>query len=179
MIICQKEIVLSRKSRGFHIITEEILNQIPEIKNIKREIKRQKIEQVDQEALRQARKRLHAIVAREFNATRKLRTRKKLACFLGKSDPLYRNEEDSDYDEPIEGHIQEACASDAFAGASDFGSRQKSTTADTAGEQEDEEIVQEESNNSKPAEVAADVPPETVITVKPKVFYSKARTLRP
>ena len=34
MQIFQKEIVLSKKSRGFHIITEEILKQIPEIKNI-------------------------------------------------------------------------------------------------------------------------------------------------
>jgi secondary thiamine-phosphate synthase enzyme len=35
MNIFQKEIVLSKKPRGFHIITEEILNHIPEIKNIK------------------------------------------------------------------------------------------------------------------------------------------------
>ncbi|HEX6983261.1 MAG TPA: secondary thiamine-phosphate synthase enzyme YjbQ [Balneolaceae bacterium] len=30
----QKKITLSPKSRGFHIITEEILNQLPEIKEI-------------------------------------------------------------------------------------------------------------------------------------------------
>ena len=33
MNIIQKEIRLSAKSRGFHIITEEILNSIPELKN--------------------------------------------------------------------------------------------------------------------------------------------------
>ncbi|SMO79103.1 secondary thiamine-phosphate synthase enzyme [Gracilimonas mengyeensis] len=31
----QKEISLSPKSRGYHIITDEILREIPEIKNIK------------------------------------------------------------------------------------------------------------------------------------------------
>ncbi len=31
----QKEITLQSKKRGFHLITNEILNQIPEIKNIK------------------------------------------------------------------------------------------------------------------------------------------------
>lgn len=31
----QKEIKLSPKSRGYHIITDEILSEIPEIKNIK------------------------------------------------------------------------------------------------------------------------------------------------
>lgn len=31
----QKEIKLAPKSRGYHIITEEILNEIPEIKDIK------------------------------------------------------------------------------------------------------------------------------------------------
>jgi secondary thiamine-phosphate synthase enzyme len=30
----QKEIRLSAKSRGFHLVTNEILNQLPEIKNI-------------------------------------------------------------------------------------------------------------------------------------------------
>ncbi len=30
----QKEITLEPKSRGFHLITHEILNQIPEIKNV-------------------------------------------------------------------------------------------------------------------------------------------------
>ncbi len=32
----QKEITLNSKSRGFHLITGEILRQIPEIKNIKK-----------------------------------------------------------------------------------------------------------------------------------------------
>ena len=31
----QKEIILGRKSRGFHLVTDEILNYLPEIKNIK------------------------------------------------------------------------------------------------------------------------------------------------
>lgn len=31
----QKEIILGRKSRGFHLVTDEILNFLPEIKNIK------------------------------------------------------------------------------------------------------------------------------------------------
>lgn len=31
----QKEILLSERSRGFHLITSEVLQQIPEIKNIK------------------------------------------------------------------------------------------------------------------------------------------------
>jgi secondary thiamine-phosphate synthase enzyme len=31
----QKEIVLEQRARGFHLVTDEILGQIPEIKNIK------------------------------------------------------------------------------------------------------------------------------------------------
>jgi secondary thiamine-phosphate synthase enzyme len=31
----QKEIILNQRSRGFHLITEEILEQIPELKKIK------------------------------------------------------------------------------------------------------------------------------------------------
>ena len=31
----QKEIILGRKARGFHLITDEIINDLPEIKNIK------------------------------------------------------------------------------------------------------------------------------------------------
>jgi secondary thiamine-phosphate synthase enzyme len=31
----QKEIILKARSRGFHLITKEILNQLPEIKDIK------------------------------------------------------------------------------------------------------------------------------------------------
>ncbi|MCH7973933.1 MAG: YjbQ family protein, partial [Bacteroidetes bacterium] len=31
----QKEIILDRKSRGFHLVTDEILNFLSEIKNIK------------------------------------------------------------------------------------------------------------------------------------------------
>ena len=31
----QKEIIIGRKSRGFHLVTDEILNYLPEIKNIK------------------------------------------------------------------------------------------------------------------------------------------------
>ena len=31
----QKEIILGRKSRGFHLVTDEILNYLSEIKNIK------------------------------------------------------------------------------------------------------------------------------------------------
>lgn len=34
----QKKITLSPKSRGYHIITDEVLSEIPEIKNIKRGI---------------------------------------------------------------------------------------------------------------------------------------------
>jgi len=34
-MIIQKEITLKAKSRGFHLITNEILNHIPEIKDIK------------------------------------------------------------------------------------------------------------------------------------------------
>jgi secondary thiamine-phosphate synthase enzyme len=34
MAIIQKEIVLEQKKRGFHIITDEILRQLPELKNI-------------------------------------------------------------------------------------------------------------------------------------------------
>lgn len=34
MSIIQKEIVIEQKRRGFHIITEEILRQVPEIGNI-------------------------------------------------------------------------------------------------------------------------------------------------
>jgi len=36
MQIIQKEITLTSKKRGFHIITSEILNQLPEIRNIKK-----------------------------------------------------------------------------------------------------------------------------------------------
>jgi len=35
MLLFQKEIILSPKSRGFHLITNEILNRLPEIKEIK------------------------------------------------------------------------------------------------------------------------------------------------
>ncbi|MBO6536430.1 MAG: YjbQ family protein [Balneolaceae bacterium] len=35
MSIIQKELILSRKSRGFHLITEEVLDQLPEIESIK------------------------------------------------------------------------------------------------------------------------------------------------
>jgi len=35
MIWLQKEILLSPKSRGFHLVTDEIINYLPEIKNIK------------------------------------------------------------------------------------------------------------------------------------------------
>ncbi|MCR9133730.1 MAG: secondary thiamine-phosphate synthase enzyme YjbQ [bacterium] len=35
MSIIQKELIFSRKSRGFHLITEEVLDQIPEIESIK------------------------------------------------------------------------------------------------------------------------------------------------
>lgn len=34
MSIIQKEIIIEQKSRGFHIITKEILRQVPEIRNI-------------------------------------------------------------------------------------------------------------------------------------------------
>jgi secondary thiamine-phosphate synthase enzyme len=34
MSIIQKEIVIEQKRRGFHIITEEILRQLPELRNI-------------------------------------------------------------------------------------------------------------------------------------------------
>jgi len=34
MSIIQKEIVIEQKRRGFHIITDEILRQVPEIRNI-------------------------------------------------------------------------------------------------------------------------------------------------
>ena len=34
-MIIQKEIILQQKSRGFHIITNEIINQIPEIAKVK------------------------------------------------------------------------------------------------------------------------------------------------
>ena len=34
-MVLQKEIQLKAKSRGFHIITNEILNQIPEIADVK------------------------------------------------------------------------------------------------------------------------------------------------
>jgi secondary thiamine-phosphate synthase enzyme len=34
MIIIQKEIVIAQKKRGFHIITEEILRQVPELRTI-------------------------------------------------------------------------------------------------------------------------------------------------
>ena len=34
-MIFQKEIILKAKQRGFHIITNEILNQIPEITKVK------------------------------------------------------------------------------------------------------------------------------------------------
>lgn len=35
MSIIQKELILSRKSRGFHLITEEVLDQLPELESIK------------------------------------------------------------------------------------------------------------------------------------------------
>jgi secondary thiamine-phosphate synthase enzyme len=35
MSIIQKELILSRKSRGFHLITEEVLDQLSEIESIK------------------------------------------------------------------------------------------------------------------------------------------------
>ncbi len=35
MIFFQKEISLSSKKRGFHLVTDEIIRQLPEIKNIK------------------------------------------------------------------------------------------------------------------------------------------------
>ena len=35
MIWLQKEILLSPKPRGFHLVTDEIINYLPEIKNIK------------------------------------------------------------------------------------------------------------------------------------------------
>jgi secondary thiamine-phosphate synthase enzyme len=35
MAFIQKEFFLSQKKRGFHLITNEVLNNIPEIKNIK------------------------------------------------------------------------------------------------------------------------------------------------
>lgn len=34
MTIIQKEIIIEQKRRGFHIITDEILRQLPELKNI-------------------------------------------------------------------------------------------------------------------------------------------------
>ena len=34
MAIIQKEIVIEQKKRGFHIITDEILRQLPELRNI-------------------------------------------------------------------------------------------------------------------------------------------------
>jgi secondary thiamine-phosphate synthase enzyme len=36
MIWIQKELTLARKSRGFHLITEEILSQIPELSGVKK-----------------------------------------------------------------------------------------------------------------------------------------------
>ena len=36
MIWIQKELTLSRKSRGFHLITEEIQSQIPELSGVKK-----------------------------------------------------------------------------------------------------------------------------------------------
>jgi secondary thiamine-phosphate synthase enzyme len=36
MGIIQKEIVIEQKRRGFHIITDEILRQVPELRNIRR-----------------------------------------------------------------------------------------------------------------------------------------------
>jgi putative transposase len=141
------------------------------------EIQKQKIEQVDQEALRQARRRLHAVIAREFTAARRMRSRKRLACLLGKSDPTYRYEEDIDYEEPIEGHTQESCTSDAFAGASDFGSRQAAKTESPAGQHD--QVTQEESEVSEPAKVAADARPDTFDSVRRGVVYSHARTPQP
>lgn len=38
MIIFQKEIVISSKRRGFHLITNEVINKIPELKEVKRGI---------------------------------------------------------------------------------------------------------------------------------------------
>ncbi|MGA9293778.1 MAG: secondary thiamine-phosphate synthase enzyme YjbQ [Ignavibacteriaceae bacterium] len=38
MQLYQKEITISEKKRGFHLITREILNEIPEIKNISKGI---------------------------------------------------------------------------------------------------------------------------------------------
>ncbi len=38
MIWIQKEITVSRKNRGFHLITSEIISQVPEIKNISKGI---------------------------------------------------------------------------------------------------------------------------------------------
>jgi secondary thiamine-phosphate synthase enzyme len=35
MKLCQKEISLKPRRRGFHLVTDEVLDQIPELKNIK------------------------------------------------------------------------------------------------------------------------------------------------
>ncbi len=137
-----------------------------------RQIKRQKIEQVDQDALREARRKLHAIIAREFNATRKLRTRKRLACILGKSDPLYRNEEDINFEEPIEAHTAESCASDAFAGVSEFSSVQKNNEGDAS---KRDKHAPEKTEIPRAVEPEAAKQRDTFDSNGRRVIYSRAR----
>ncbi|MDA8082808.1 MAG: hypothetical protein M0024_04020 [Nitrospiraceae bacterium] len=139
-----------------------------------KEIKRRKIEQVDQDALREARRKITAIVAKEFTAARKMRTRKRLACFLGKSDPICPP--DIEFEEPIEEHIMDPCTAPTFEGISDFTPTQeaKSTKSPGAGREhskEDIKVPLAKTNEGPPQ-------PDTFDPKGRRATYSRARIVR-